>query len=305
MHCRGDEMEFKKYQHVERFGTTEVDGIEFGLCHIFPKIDGTNASVWWNNGVNAGSRRRHISVDDDNAGFAQFATNDEKIEKFLSENQELRLYGEWLVPHSLKTYREDAWRKFYVFDVCRDKDDSVEYLTYEEYSILLEKYGIEYIPPICTINNSSYDQLVEQLRQNIFLIEDGKGVGEGIVIKNYSFVNRFNRTTWAKIVTSEFKAKHAKAMGAPTKEGRKMIEAEIAEKYVTKALCEKEFAKIVNEQNGWQSKFIPRILNTVFYSVITEECWNFVKEHKNPKIDFKTLKHFVQNKTKEHLAQLF
>ena len=41
-------MEFKKYQHIERLGTLEVEGIELGTCYVFPKIDGTNGSnlVW-------------------------------------------------------------------------------------------------------------------------------------------------------------------------------------------------------------------------------------------------------------------
>ena len=32
-------MEFRKYQHIERFGTDEVDGIEIGTTYVFPKID--------------------------------------------------------------------------------------------------------------------------------------------------------------------------------------------------------------------------------------------------------------------------
>ena len=49
-------MEFKKYQHVERLENEEVRGIENGICHIYPKIDGTNASVQMDNGtVKAGS----------------------------------------------------------------------------------------------------------------------------------------------------------------------------------------------------------------------------------------------------------
>ena len=39
-------MEFLKYQHVERVGTSEVENIELGTCYVFPKIDGTNASIW-------------------------------------------------------------------------------------------------------------------------------------------------------------------------------------------------------------------------------------------------------------------
>ena len=34
-------MKFKQYQHIERFGTTEVQHIELGECFVFPKIDGT------------------------------------------------------------------------------------------------------------------------------------------------------------------------------------------------------------------------------------------------------------------------
>lgn len=38
--------EFLKYQHIERLNTQETEGITDGICHIFYKIDGTNASVW-------------------------------------------------------------------------------------------------------------------------------------------------------------------------------------------------------------------------------------------------------------------
>ena len=38
---------FKKYQHIERLGTDETEGILDGLVYVFPKIDGTNGSIWW------------------------------------------------------------------------------------------------------------------------------------------------------------------------------------------------------------------------------------------------------------------
>ena len=44
-------MKFEKYQHVERFGTSEVEGIELGRTYVFPKLDGTNASVWLEDGA--------------------------------------------------------------------------------------------------------------------------------------------------------------------------------------------------------------------------------------------------------------
>jgi hypothetical protein len=305
---------FQKYQHLERFGTSEVHNIELGECYVFPKLDGTNASVWFKNGeIQAGSRTRQLTLEHDNAGFFAWVKQQTNLIEYFKENPTHRLYGEWLVPHSLKTYRDNAWRRFYVFDVAIDKDPSeithegdsrVNYLSYLYYRPILEKHNIDYIPPIAIIRNANYEQLINQLAKNVFLIEDGKGAGEGIVIKNYDFKNKFNRQVWAKIVTSEFKEVHAKTMGASELNGKKMVEEEIAIKYVTKALCEKVLAKIDNE-SGFSSKKIPQLLNTVYYDVVREDCWNFTKEFKNPTINFKTLQHFVFIRVKEFLPQLF
>lgn len=300
-------MEFKKYMHIEKFGNTEVENIEIGKCYVFPKVDGSNASCWYNNSDDepysfcAGSRNRQLTLEKDNAGFFNWLIQQENIKNFLRENNNLRLYGEWLVPHSLKTYRDDAWRRFYVFDVM---DSNGVLLSYDQYKPLMDEYNIDYIPPIKIITNGSYEDFIYQMNNNVFLIEDGKGVGEGVVIKNYSFVNKYGRTTWAKIVTSEFKEKHHKEMGAPEVE-KKMTEDEIVKEFVTSALCEKVYAKIKNETGDWRSEYIPRLLNTVYYDLVREEIWEIVKKFNKPTINFKTLQHFTFNKVKEHLPQIF
>ena len=136
-----------------------------------------------------------------------------------------------------------------------------------------------------------------------FHSKTGKGTGEGIVIKNYDYRNKFGRIVWAKIVANEFKAKHRKKDVTELKEA-KIIEQEIAERFITKSLVEKEFAKIESEAR-WSSKFIPRLLNTVFYCLVKEESWNFIKEFKNPTIDFKRLSFFTNNRIKELMPELF
>jgi len=83
-----------------------------------------------------------------------------------------------------------------------------------------------------------------------------------------------------------------------------MVEEEIAEKYVTTAFCEKEYAKI-ETTDGWSSKMIPRLLNVIFYEIVKEESWNFVKENRNPTINFKTLQHFVFAKVRDRLPNVF
>ena len=284
-------MEFRKYQHIERFGTTEVEGIEIGTCYVFPKIDGTNSSVWLNDGVVcAGSRNRQLTLEKDNAGFYAAISKDERIKAYLEKHPTHRLFGEWLVPHSLKTYRDDAWRKFYVFDVCVDADNEtgLEYLPYEIYQPMIAEFDIDYLAPLKIIKNGRLDDFIKILNENNFLIKDGSGVGEGIVIKNYDFYNKYKRQTWAKIVTSEFREKHHKEMGAPVKENR-LVEDDIVDAFVTEAFVEKEYAKIVNENDGWTSKMIPQLLSRVFHELICEEMWNILKKFKNPVIDFKAL----------------
>jgi len=297
-------MPFKKYMHIERYGNDEVQGIELGQCFIFPKIDGTNGSVWIEGGeLQAGSRNRQLSTDNDNAGFCDWVENgDHRLKEFFEENPDLRLFGEWLVPHSLRIYRKDAWNRFYVFDVYDDVNEY--YLPYNSYQPILEKYKLDYIPPICVAENVAYDNLLHELKNNVFLIEEGKGYGEGIVVKNYNFKNRFGRTVWAKVVANEFKEQQAKAQ--PTnKKFKDYIEQKIVDDYVTDHLVNKTYAKIVNECEGWNSKYIPRLLSTVFYDLVNEELWNAIKKLKNPTIDFKRLQQLTIIKIKELKPELF
>jgi len=295
-------MSFLKYQHLERYGNTEVEGIEVGTCYVFPKLDGTNGSVWWDDGVKAGSRNRELALDNDNAGFMNAMVVDKAISGFLDSNPCVILYGEWLVPHTLKTYNDNAWRKFYVFDVFDRSKERL--LSYDEYSEGLIAAGINVIAPIAIIKNGSIDHFTECLSKAHYLVKDGEGAGEGVVIKNYDYQNKYGRQTWAKIVANEFKAKHHIAMGAPVI-GCEIVEEKIASKYVTQALVDKVEAKIVNEMDGWSSKYIPRLIHTVYYDLVTEETWNFVKEFKNPKVDFKVLSHYVTAKIKELKKELF
>lgn len=293
-------MEFKKYQHVERFGTVETQGIDLGMCYVFPKIDGTNASLWFDGNLQAGSRNRHLTLDNDNQDFYGWADKQQRFVEFFNKYPDLRLYGEWLVPHTLKTYAEDAWQNFYVFDVTQDDI----HMNYELYSAILDEFGIEYIPPICKVRNPTYERLNNQLEKNGYLIKDGEGTGEGIVIKNYDYKNKYGRQTWAKIVKNDFKLKHQKVNDVCEIKENKMVEEVIVTKYINSTLIEKEFSKIGNEV-GWSSRLIPRLLNTVYYCLIKEESWNFIKENKYPVIDFRRLNQLVIQKIKEIKPELF
>lgn len=297
------ETTYQKYQHVEKLASTEVDGILLGKCFIFPKIDGTNAHVWFDGKeMRYGSRNRELALDNDNAGFMAWASQNEPLKAFCKTYPNYHVYGEWLVPHSLKTYRDDAWRDFYVFDVRRP-DGS--YVRYTEYSSRLLSFGVNYIPPIRIINNPTEEGITRVLEENKFLISEDAGVGEGVVIKNYDFVNRFGRTVWAKRVTNEFKEKHHKEMGAPESTGERLVEQDIVEKIFDPVIIDKVHANIASREGGWRSQFIPELLGVVFYDFVREHSWDMVKTFKNPTINYKILNKFVVQEVKKQKPELF
>ena len=297
-------MSFVKYPHLERFGTDEVDGINIGTCYIFPKLDGTNASAWMDvdtGQVSGGSRNRLLSLDNDNAGFLAWLIEQQNWVKALTENPDLRFYGEWLVPHSLKTYRDDAWRRFYVFDVMH-KDGA--FLQYEQYKEYCDNYGLDYIPCTCKAKNPTYEVLHEETLRNKYMLQENSGHGEGVVIKNYGWQNKFGRVTWAKLITNTFKDQHIKAMGGSTIE-IKMVEEEIANEFVTPHMVDKAVEKIRLQHGAFNAKNIPQLLGMTFHDLVTEELWEAIKKHKNPKIDFKTLHHFTVKRVKEVKREVF
>ena len=299
--------DYVKYQHVEKLGTSEVQDILLGTVYVFPKIDGTNAHAWYDGEqMHYGSRKRELSLDNDNAGFMAEMVECKELSALCKSIPGCHVFGEWLVPHSLRTYRAEAWRKLYIFDIAEKREDGeVFHWPYEDMQELCEHCDVEYIPPLRIITNPTIDNLMQVLEDNKYLVQDGKGTGEGVVLKNYSFFNKYGRQTWAKIVTSEFKEKHHKAMGAPITKGTSMVEQEIVERYVTAAEVEKTYAKICVENDGWSSKYIPQLLQRVFHDLVQENIWDALKRWKQPTINFKTLHSFCTMKIKEIKSEVF
>lgn len=300
--------EFKKYAEVERLDKEDCDGILMGVCHIFPKIDGTNASIWFADGkIRYGSRNREL--EEGGKDNFDFATKYRQLEgkglsAFFDNYPLLYLFGEYLVPHTLRTYREEAWNKFYVFDVYDTV--SASYLPFENYVQILDKYEISYVPLIMTINNPTEEQLKNLVQSNSYLIKDGKGVGEGIVIKHYGWENKFGHHVFGKMVRNEFKEQnqHAFYKKGQLNEGAKQTELEIAAKYVTEGRVEKIISKMKSSL-PWTDKRIPELLGHVYHEIVVEEMWEIVKEFHQPTINFKRLNQAVIQKIKYLKPEIF
>lgn len=300
-------MEYKKYQHVEKLGREECEGVlDSDYVYCFAKIDGTNGCLFLGEDgrLKAGSRNRELSLDNDNAGFYADCLKHSEFKAYLDVHSNHILYGEWLVKHTIKTYEECAWRKFYVFDVY--DNDKQCYLPYTEYKEELEKFHIGYIPVMAVLNHPTLEDIAQLAKQNHFLMSDKENIGEGIVCKSYGYRNKYGRETWGKLVAEEFFQSKEK-LRTKNHECKSDFEAKIANEYITDAVIKKEYAKLVNEfPNAKQKEMIGRVLNAVYTVFIDEDLLTVVRKNKTCTINFRFMKKQSDLRVKEVLRnQLF
>ena len=310
-------MTFVRYQHIEHLDSSNASGLTAGRCHVFPKLDGSNGSVFVEDGqIRCASRNMKV---DGNHPMTRFAVGNEGIVRLLSDHPQLRLYGEWMVPHTIRNYTPDTWNRLFVFDVVTDtgelhakivedgKDVALDhsgdpYLPYSVYSRLLDAYGVDYVPEIAEIDFPTKEDL-EALADNEsgFRVEDGSA-GEGVVVKRYGYRNPFGQEVWAKVLSSRFRAtKQFNLSRRAETDGS--VEQRIAESAVTMGLVEKEYAKIAVETGGYVHP--GRLLGTVWKCVFDECLWDAVKKNGNPTIDFRRLKGCVETMVKRAKPEMF
>ena len=297
-------MEYKSYQHIEKLGREECDGILNGTVTIQPKIDGTNSVVWLGDdgNVHAGSRKRELSLDNDNAGFMNQIIDDENIKSYLHKHPNHYVYGEFLVPHTIRTYDSDAWKKFYIFDVFELNSDYGRYLSYDEYVPLLEEFNLTYIPEIVRLENPSIEEVADCIKKTHYLMPEG-ATPEGVIAKNYGYKNKWGHVVWGKIVAEEFYDRKTmlRTKNHENKNEEK-FEKKIANEYITEVLIRKEYAKVLNEYpSAKRNEIIGRTLTSVYESFIDEDLLTVVRKNRKCTISFLKMKTESDNRVKEVL----
>lgn len=274
---------FKKYPKIHAYGKSENVGIlDEGDFIVQEKLDGANVSIWLEAGeINMGSRTQKITEGFN--GFCEYVKEHKGIKKFFEEHPDLRLYGEWLVRHTI-SYNETAYKKFYLYDILLPNDEWMRSDDVQETAIT---YDISF-PTI--FHDTVKDGVINLEEINAFTgkTELGK-MGEGIVIKNVGFVNSFGDHAYAKIVTQEFKEGNALVFGGNNKHSETYWEMYIINQYATLARVKKVMHKlqpIIDEP--LDKKHTPRITNTCYHDMITEEAWEIAKKVQH--VDFKALK---------------
>ena len=285
---------FKRYPKFYRIGKEETDGILFGEVHIEEKIDGANAQIWVSDGkVCCGSRNNTLCTDVDNTtdgtnmfnGFVEYVRDNESIRKLLRDNPDLRLYGEWLVRHTI-SYSETAYKKFYLFDVMEGE----EWKDKHEVLRIADEYGIPKPQWHGCFTNPTEDDIMKHV--GISMLGTN---GEGVVLKNEDYVNKFGDRQYAKIVTEKFKEDNAVAFGGNNKFSETYWEVYIVNKYMTLARIEKIMNKLQPTlDKRLDLEHIPRVAQTAYHDMLTEEIWDIQK--KVVSVNFQVLKRVATKK---------
>ena len=293
-------MKFKRYPKIHRLGKDETKGILYGVVHVEEKIDGANAQIWISEGkIHCGSRNNTLCTDVDNIevgsnlfnGFVEWCAHFSPLRAILADHPEYRLYGEWLVRHTIN-YKETAYQQFYLFDITIMKEDESEeeFLSKEEVMKLADEYGIA--RP--AYHGSFTNPTEEELSKFVGLSAIGDK-GEGIVLKNPDYRDKFGSHNYAKIVTQEFKEGNAITFGGNNKFSDTYWEMLVINKYINAARVTKIIHKLESEVGKLDLQHTPRVVNTVYHDVLTEEIWEIQKKAMH--LDFRHLARLAGKKT--------
>lgn len=270
------------YPKIHRLGSEENDGILIGTVTIQEKVDGANTSIWKEIGdkpIHCGSRTQDVSEKGFN-GFCEYVGIHRGINDFLTDHPNKRLFGEWLVRHTID-YNETSYKQFYLFDIM---DEGGSLMCQDFVEDCSKRYSIKMVEKFAVLENPTEEDILRFVGKTVL-----GNKGEGVVIKNEGFINKFGNKVYAKIVTQEFKEDSALVFGGNNKHSDTYWEMYVVNKFITLGRVQKVMNKlqpIIDKRLDMEHT--ARIINTVYHDMITEEIWDIQKSV--PKIDFKALK---------------
>ncbi len=277
-------MEFRKYDKIRRLGDSENDGILRGTVVVTEKLDGANASIWYDDELGAVVYASRNGV----MGHVDLATGDMEGDSFrglgewvhsqvgnhvLIDNlvdDGVRLYGEWLVKHKVE-YKPEFMNRFYLVDV----EHGEVFAKPESIPSYAAQSEIPHAPVLGVFENPTVTEIKELVGQSDMAVDRG----EGAVIKNGTFVNKYGRQAHAKIVCEKFQ----EAKGAKVRKVRDYgdidgIVTVVVEAFITEARISKLVGKIAEETGDDLSmNMTGRVLGQHWQDMWNEEAHAIIK----------------------------
>lgn len=227
----------QKYSKVLRFGKQGTKQTIEGNPEvvIMEKLDGANAS--FKRGeygtLKCFSRNNELDEHDTLRGFYTWAQETINPDDLLPGEI---YFGEWLVRHKIDY--GDNEKQFYLFDIFSEETEqylSFDYVKYEARELGINLAPVFYEGPF---------QSMEHVESFVGQSKLGE-VGEGVVLKNHAYTDRFGNQVFTKIVSDQFAEKSNQKKHKPQKQPDQLDR--FIDEYLTKPRVEKMVAKLVDE----------------------------------------------------------
>ena len=265
----------KEYKSIERYGKSRNELTVRGNIVVWEKIDGSNASFQRvGDKVLAFSRTSYLdgSKDKQLGGFYQWVQENIKAED-LAEGYVY--FGEWTNIHKINY--GDKLKKFFFFDLY---DTGTErYLDMSHIRTEAGHLGLTLAPIFYEGMFVSEDHIQSFVGKSMLAPD---GIGEGVVVKNYGYFDKFGNQKFTKIVTKSFQETN----GAKVREMKARPDplTMFINDTVTEARIEKMLHKLVDEgklKEDYAIEDMGDILkalgNSVYEDVIKEEADTLAK----------------------------
>ena len=239
--------EIKKYTDIVRYGKSGTKDVlkKGGYITITEKMDGANASFRIDKtnplGISCYSRNKPLDAESNLGGFYEWVLNNiVPIKDKLNPNY--IYYGECMNPHKVK-YKEEIYKNFYMFSIWDLSEELNQYLSDDIVKFEAKKLDIKTVNYFYEGEFINYDHLMNFVGKSDLTLEPN--TGEGIVIKNVDYFDKYNRQCFVKLVSDKFT--EIKKQKVP-KTDKSMIEGYIELMSVlTRARVDKMLYKIVDE----------------------------------------------------------
>jgi len=230
-------MEMKKYTKIIRLGHRSTADVlnEGDQIIVQEKLDGANASFRRDGeDLLAFSRNRQLDEHNSLRGFYQWVQETIDIRKIKPD---YIYFGEWLVRHKL-SYGDNE-QLFYLFDIYSVSEQ--RYLPLESVIKEADLLGIRTVPVFYTGEYRGFDHLSEFVGRS-----DLGAEGEGIVVKNVDYTDRFGNQLFVKLVSDRFR--EIQKQKAPKDPKAVPAEALFVRSFLAEARVEKMLHKLVDEE---------------------------------------------------------
>lgn len=232
----------------------------------------------------------------DFSGFVQMVKNNAgAIYSYMLENNYTNIYGEWLVPHTIK-YSEDRYKKFYLFDAVNTNG----VFTYPA-------------PPPDMLHPVKYahveltdDSPADKIRQVTLQFQDDllSHRIEGTVWKRYD-LDALNATDdmgqrfCYKDVLPEFREENKKNPMFARNQLDILTTEEKLVQHLPERSLEKVYEKLVTSKGGWNNSLIPVFIGMVWQEFFEEHLIPALQTHKMPIVNTNHLKQVISKRARE------